>query len=156
MGEADRCADQPETINGVTDTDGCPDVGPQTVLWDATGDAIRFTLPVVVPPGAQALPPAILPRVRQAAQRIRARGNEVGRVLVEVMPGLGAPARAAAQRQADVVRDVLIGQRIPAALLTAQPAARPAPARPPAVARPIIPGTLILRIERRPEPAAQP
>ncbi|MFO0608897.1 MAG: hypothetical protein U0324_37370 [Polyangiales bacterium] len=156
MGEADRCADQPETINGVNDTDGCPDPGPETVTWDATGDAIRFTVPVVLPPGAQAMPPLLLPRVRQAAQRIRARGNEVARVFVEVMPGIGVPARAAAQRQADVVRDVLIGQRIPAALITAQPATRPAPVRPPAAARPVIPGTLVLRVERRPAPATQP
>ena len=149
MGEADRCADQPETINGVTDTDGCPDVGPQTVVWDASGDTIRFTLPVVIPAGVQALPPLLLPRLRQAAQRVRARGNEVGRVFIEVMPGLGAPARAAAGRQAELVRDVFIGQRIPAALMTAQAATRPAPPRP-AVA-----GTVIVRVERRPEPAAQ-
>lgn len=152
MGEADRCADRPETINGVDDADGCPDAGPETVVWDESGDAIRFTVPVVLPAGLQALPPALLPRVRQAAQRIRARGNEVARVWVEVMPGLGAPARATAQRQADIVRDVLIGQRIPAALITAQPATRPALVRSPAV----VPGTLILRVERRAEPVSRP
>jgi hypothetical protein len=159
MGEADRCADQPETINGVTDTDGCPDVGPETVTWDPSGVEIRFALPVVLPAGAQSLPPLLLPRLRQAAQRVRARGNEVGRVYVEVMPGLGAPAQAAATRQAELVRDVFIGQRIPTALMTAQAATRPTPVRPapgrPAVAvRPVVPGTVVLRIERRPEPAA--
>jgi OOP family OmpA-OmpF porin len=157
MGEADRCADQPETINGVTDTDGCPDTGVEAVTWDAAGDALRFAAPVVVPPTAAALAPAPLAIVRQAAQRIRARGNEVVRVFVEVMPAAGAPAQAVAQRQAEVVRDVLIGQRIPAALLTVQPAARPAAnVRPPVGARPIAPGTLILRVERRPAPAARP
>ncbi len=147
LGEADRCPDRPETINGVDDADGCPDAGPELVTWDPSGDVIRFARPVLLPARAQALTPAARSLVMQAAQRVRARGNEVGRVFVEVVPGVGAPAQAEAARLAGVARDVLIAQRIPSRNIVAQAAARPA--------RPTPPGTLIIRIERRPEPATQ-
>jgi OOP family OmpA-OmpF porin len=158
VGEADRCADQPETVNGVTDADGCPDTGAEAVTWDATGDAIRFARPVLLTARAQTLSPAQLTLVQQAAQRVRARGGEVARVLIEVMPGVGPAAQAEAARLAGVVRDVLIAQRISQRIMVAQAAARPAaPARPqPGVARaaPVAPNTLIVRIERRAAPAA--
>ncbi len=159
-GDNERCPDQPETINGVTDSDGCPDQGPELVTWDPTGDAIRFGRPVVIAARSQSVAPATLPLVVQAAQRVRARGNEVGRVFVEVMPGVGAPAASEATRLAGIVRDVFIAQRVPSRNIVAQAATRPTPQRPRpgVVARPVVvtPGALIIRIERRPEPCAAP
>jgi OmpA-OmpF porin, OOP family len=160
MGEADRCPEQPETINGVQDSDGCPDTGASLANWDTSNvDVIRFARSVVVAPRAQSLAPATVTLVVQAAQRIRGRGNEVGRVIVEVMPGVGATAQAEAVRQGEVVRDVLLAQRIPARNVVVQAATRPTPSRPVAGrpgARvlPAVAGTVLLRIERRPEPAS--
>ncbi|MFO0646259.1 MAG: hypothetical protein U0326_08465 [Polyangiales bacterium] len=156
-GDNDRCPDQAETINGVTDTDGCPDTGAEVVTWDASGDVIRFGRPVVLAARAQSLSPLVLPLVVQAAQRVRARGNEVGRVFVEVMPGVGAPAQSEATRLAGVVRDVFIAQRIPSRNIVAQAATRPTAQRPqPGVAaRPVVitVGSLIVRVERRAAPS---
>jgi OmpA-OmpF porin, OOP family len=157
-GDNDRCPEQAETINGVTDTDGCPDTGAEVVTWDTTGDAIRFGRPVVLAARAQSVSPLTLPLVVQAAQRVRGRGSEVARVFVEVMPGLGAPAQAEATRLAGVVRDVFIAQRIPSRNIVAQAATRPTPQRPaPGVApRPvvIVVGALVIRVERRTTPVA--
>jgi len=150
VGEADRCADQPETINGVTDDDGCPDTGAESVTWDNTGLVARFTLPVVVLPRAQVLAAPQLAALRQLAQRIRARGAEVSRVVVEVVPGLGLPGQTEAARQAEVVGDVLIGQRISARTITTRARERVAPrvgVIPPRV------GQVFVRIERREVPA---
>lgn len=152
VGEADRCPDRPETINGVTDNDGCPDNGAEAVTWDPLGTSIQFTRPLVVPVGAQVLTPPLRALVAQAAQRIRARGAEVTRVIIEVMPGLGAPGVADATRRANVVLDAMLAERIPQRMMVARAMARPAapprvagqPVRPPAV---ILPGTVFLRVE---------
>lgn len=150
VGEADRCADQPETINGVTDDDGCPDVGAEVVTWLDDGVTLRFAAPFVVAPRAQVLTPAQVTVVRQLAQRIRARGGEVTRVIVEVAPGPGIPGQTEAGRQAEVVGDALIGQRIPARSISARAQARVVPAP-----RVVVPraGQLTVRIERREAPA---
>ncbi len=144
VGEADRCADQPETINGVQDGDGCPDVGVERVTWAPTGDTLRFATRVAVAPRAQTVPAPTRALLQQAAQRIRARGGEVARVIVEVMPGVGPAAQIEAARQAQVVADVLLGERIPQRTMTARAAARPAAGAPA-----VLPGTVIVRIEVR-------
>lgn len=150
-GDADRCADQPETINGVSDDDGCPDQGAELVTWDPTGLSIRFARPFVIAPRAQVLSAPQVALVRQLAQRLRARGGEVARVVVEVAPGPGIPGQNEAARQAEVVGDALIGQRISARTLSTRAMPRVAP-RPGVVAP--APGTLVVRIERREAPAA--
>jgi OmpA-OmpF porin, OOP family len=130
VGEADRCPDQPETINGVTDADGCPDAGPERVTWAPTGDALRFAVRVAVAPRAQTVSPATRALLQQAAQRIRARGAEITRVLVDVTPGAGPPAQIEAIRQAQVIADVLIGERVPQRLVVPRAAPRGGPALP--------------------------
>ncbi len=159
IGAADRCPDQPETINGVADDDGCPDAGPERVTWAESGESLRFVPAVVLAPGVQVLPPSAVALMAQAAQRIRGRGGEVARVVVEVMPGPGAPGEREAARQAELVVDALLAQRIPQRSLRGQSLPRPTPpARVPGAAPvrwvPPRPGTLFVRIERRPDPAA--
>lgn len=153
VGEADRCADQPETINGVTDDDGCPDVGVEAVTWLDDGVTARFATPMVLAPRAQVLSAPQLAVVRQLAQRIRARGGEVARVIVEVAPGPGVAGQTEAARQAEVVGDALIGQRIPARSIAARAAARVLPAP-----RTVVPraGLVSVRLERREAPASSP
>jgi len=150
LGEADRCADRPETVNGVADADGCPDVGVERVTWDPSGDTLRFAVRVAVAPRAQTVTPAARALLQQAAQRIRARGAEVTRVLVDVTPGAGPPAQIEAARQAQVIADVLIGERVAQRLVVPRAAPR---ATPPATPAPL-PGSVTLRIERRPATAA--
>lgn len=145
LGNADRCPTEPETINGVTDRDGCPDQGPARVTWNPAGDALRFVAPVVLPQGAQAVPPLLMATLQQAAQRVRARGSEVATVFIEVTPGPGAPGVREATRQAELVRDVFIAQRISQRMITARAATRPAP-----TAAFVFPGTVTIRVERRP------
>jgi OOP family OmpA-OmpF porin len=158
LGAADRCPDQPETVNGLTDDDGCPDTGAERVTWAESGESLRFVPAVVLAPRAQVLPPAVLALVPQMAQRVRGRGGEVLRVWVEVMPGAGVAGEREAARQAELVVDALLAQRIPQRSLRGQSLPRPtAPARVPG-ARPLPwtpprPGTLFVRIERRPDPA---
>ncbi len=147
LGTADHCPDQPETINGVQDDDGCPDAGPEHATWDPARTVLRIVPRVSVAPGAQTVPPPVRALLRQASQRIRARGSEVARVLVEVAPGIGPAGQVEAARQAQVIADALIGDGVPQASITARAAAR---VPPPAV---VLPGTLTIRIEAR-APAA--
>ena len=44
MGEADRCADQPETLNGVTDTDGLQAGFVDALRGKRVDDRLRPTL----------------------------------------------------------------------------------------------------------------
>jgi hypothetical protein len=156
LGENDRCPEQPETINSVTDNDGCPDQGASLVTWAESGESLRFARAFVMAPRVQSLSPLQLPLATQAALRVRARGGEVTRVVIEVMPGLGAPAAAEAARLAGVVRDIFIAQRISARMVVALAAQRPAPVRPGVRVLPPVVGTVFIRIERRPEPSAPP
>ncbi|MBL8601708.1 MAG: hypothetical protein JNK72_07280 [Myxococcales bacterium] len=154
LGEADRCADQPETVNGVTDDDGCPDQGPEAITWEDSGESIHFARPVVLAPRQAVLPATLLPLIPQIAQRLRGRGAEVARVIVEVMPGVGAAGVTEAERQAGLVVDALIGQRISARTLRGAALPRPTPpaavpGQPRARFVPPRPGTLFVRIERR-------
>jgi len=150
-GAADRCADQPETINGVEDADGCPDAGPERVTWDPTGETLRFAVRVAVAPRAQTVSPAVRALLQQAAQRIRARGGEVARVLVDVTPGVGPAAQIEAVRQAQVIADVLIGERVPQRLVLPRVAPRPAPrpGAPRVVVPALLPGSVTIHIEAR-------
>lgn len=143
-GEADRCPDQPETINGVQDADGCPDTGVERVTWAPTGDVLRFATRIAVAPRAQTVTPPTRALLQQAAQRIRARGGEVERVVVEVAPAPGPAGQVEAARQAQVIADVLLGERIPQRSLTARAAPRPAAPAPAPLA-----GTVTIRIEAR-------
>lgn len=151
VGEADRCADQPETINGVQDDDGCPDAGVERVTWAPTGDVLRFATRIAVALRAQTVTPPTRALLQQAARRIRARGGEVARVIVEVTPGVGPAGQVEAARQAQVVADVLLGERIPQRTLSARAAAR---TQPPAPA--LLPGTVTIRIETRTAGEAAP
>lgn len=152
LGADDRCADQPETINGVTDDDGCPDLGPERVTWSPDGASVRFATPFIVAPRAQVLAAPQVALVAQLAQRLRGRGAEVSRVIVEVAPGAGVAGQTEAARQAEVVGDALIGQRIPARTITTRAQSRVLPARGVTVPRA---GSVTVTIERR-APAATP
>lgn len=151
LGADDRCPDQPETINGVTDDDGCPDQGAEVVTWAPDGSSGRFASPLIVAPRAQVLTAAQLAVVRQLAQRIRARGSEVARVIVEVAPGPGVAGQTEAGRQAEVVGDALIGQRISARTINSRAQSRVLPG--PGVRVPRA-GTLSVSLELRPAPSA--
>lgn len=149
QGADDRCPAEPETINGLTDDDGCPDTGAEIVTWEEGGEALRFARPLAVVARATVLPPATLAVLAQAAQRIRGRGAEVTRVIVEVDPGVGAPAVTEAARLAGVVGDALIARRISQRLIetraTPAPAPLPAGTRAPVGVR--VPGRVHIRIE---------
>ena len=147
VGDADRCADRPETINGLEDADGCPDPGLERVTWDPTGDTLRFAIRVAVAPRAQTVAPPARALLVQAAQRIRARGGEVARVLVDVTAGIGPAAQIEAVRQAQVIADVLIGERVPQRLVVPRVAPRPGVSR---VAVPVLlAGSVTIHIETR-------
>lgn len=153
VGDADRCPDRPETINGVTDDDGCPDTGAEVVTWDDAGLALRFARALVIAPRAQVLTAPQLALLRQVAQRVRARGAEVARVVIEVAPGPGIAGQTEAARQAEVVGDAMIGQRISARTISTRAMPRPAPRA--GVVAPLA-GTVFVRVERREEPASTP
>ncbi|MBI5515100.1 MAG: hypothetical protein HY909_15090 [Deltaproteobacteria bacterium] len=159
----DRCPDEPETVNGVTDDDGCADTGPELVTWDAANtDALRFARPAVVPARVQALPLPLVALLQQSALRIRGRGSEVLRVIVEVEPGPGAPGTTEAARQAGLVGDVLLARGIAQRSLTTRAAARPTGPATPGVPRPaLVPGRVRIRVltptsPAEPAPAAAP
>jgi len=161
VGAADRCPDQPETVNGVTDDDGCPDTGPERVTWAEGGESLRFVPGVVLLPRLTVLSAPVLALVPQIAQRVRGRGGEVLRVVVEVMPGPGVAGEREAARQAELVVDALLAQRVPQRSLRGVSLPRPtAPARvagaPPVRWTPPRVGTLSVRIERRADPSAVP
>lgn len=107
--EVDRCVDQPETINGITDDDGCPDEGGERVRW--AGQALVFDPVIRLAPRTRNLRRDQVALFAQAAQWIRARGAEVERVMVEVVPA-GPAAMNEATRLAGLVADVLAARGI--------------------------------------------
>ncbi|MEZ4407183.1 MAG: hypothetical protein R3A52_11975 [Polyangiales bacterium] len=110
-GADDRCPEQPETINGVTDDDGCPDTGAEVVTWEPDGTTLRIARPFTIARGAQVLTPAARALVAQVAQ-LRARGGEVARASSSRRGPRSAPPVRSRPRGGGR-GDALIGLRIP-------------------------------------------
>ena len=101
--EIDRCSDEPETINGVTDDDGCADAGDENVTF--AGNALILRNALRLRARARALSAAEQTLLAQVAQRIRSRGADVTGVTVRVVPAAGVAAGADAARLAGLVAD---------------------------------------------------
>ena len=102
----DRCPDQPETVNGVDDDDGCPDTGGLSV---ARVDGDRLAVDRVPSLDAHGLSRGGQIIVDQMALTMRAHAD-VTRWLIAI----GLPAVADAQRVADAVKARLVARGVPA------------------------------------------
>jgi len=102
----DRCPDQPETVNGVNDDDGCPDSGGLTV---AKLDGDRLTVARVPTLDRAGLSRGGQIIVDQMALVMRAQ-PDVTRWLIAI----GQPSAAGAQRVAEAVKTRLIARGVPA------------------------------------------
>ncbi|HVH43175.1 MAG TPA: OmpA family protein [Labilithrix sp.] len=113
----DKCADQPETVNGFQDEDGCPDEAPKPAAKPAIPNLDRIDFDRA----ASTILPASL-RVLDAAARILNEHPEV--ISVEVVghtDDTGAPAAnlQLSQARAEAVRTYLIQRGVAADRLTA-------------------------------------
>jgi hypothetical protein len=117
--ETDTCANQPETINGVDDADGCPDQGDESVTLGR--GAVLFANVVRLAPRTRALRPAELALFNQAAQRLRGMGAELARVTVGVVADSRDREAREAQRLSQLVADALIAAGVERALVEVRP-----------------------------------
>ncbi len=104
--ETDACPLEAETINGVTDADGCADQGDEGVTLGR--GAVLFSNVIRLAPRARSLTPAQLAIFAQASQRLRGLGAELARVTVGVVADARDREGRDAQRLAQLVADALV------------------------------------------------
>jgi len=108
----DQCPDEPETINGIDDDDGCPDEGPRVVIVQA--DKIEILEPVFFETNMALIRPESYSLLNQVARTILA-SPSIARVRVEGHTddrgGLDANMRLS-QERAQAVVDYLVGQGV--------------------------------------------
>ncbi len=104
-GDADKCPDQPETINGVDDDDGCPDTGGE-VLAKLEGKRIDLIKPITFGAGTK-IDPEGEKVMAQVAAHMRAYPEIGWRIVV------AAKTKELAQKRADVMRELLGALDVP-------------------------------------------
>lgn len=106
LNEIDQCVNEAETINGVTDADGCPDAGEEQVTLGRL--ALLFNNVVRLSPRTRRLTPAQLAVLAQAAAKLKTLGPELGSVVVSIAPDRSRLGPVNALRLANLVVDGLV------------------------------------------------
>ncbi len=128
LNEIDQCLNQAETINGITDADGCPDAGEELVTLGRA--ALLFNNVLRISATARRLTPAQVAVLTQAASKLKTLGPELGSVVVAVVPARSSRGEMNALRQANLVVDALVAAGLSRNLVQTRAAALTATAAP--------------------------